>query len=81
MPETYDGKLIESLMNTVQLDAYTATRPLRDTEPRISVSFYVSTKAYDRLKETARECGTSLSEFCRVAVAFYLEHLETEDRI
>ena len=78
MPETYDGKLIESLMNAVHPHTYTATRPLRDTEPRISVSFYVSTKAYDRLKETARECGTSLSEFCRAAVAFYLEHLEAE---
>jgi hypothetical protein len=46
--------------------------------PTKRVGFYVSPEMQEKLINTVGECQTNVSEFCRVAVTFYMEHLEKE---
>lgn len=48
--------------------------------PMEVVTFYTPSDVYDRMIATAKECGTSASALCRVALKDYLERLETEAR-
>jgi hypothetical protein len=45
------------------------------------VSFDVSAELHDQLEETAKECGTSVSAVCRLAVQSFLSQLETDCRL
>lgn len=62
------------------VDRATGKKPIFTTVPLVPVGFGVAPELHDRMVDTAVECGTSLSELCRVAIAFYLDRLEGESR-
>jgi hypothetical protein len=52
-----------------------------DQPPRVMVGFGLRPAEYDKLANTARECGVGIAAFCRQALEYYLEHLDTLDTI
>jgi predicted DNA-binding protein len=46
--------------------------------PKIGIGVYVEPPLHDRLEKTAKECGTSISVFCRTAIMAYMADLEEE---
>lgn len=72
------GLTIENLEHAV--DRATGTRAIHTSIPKIPVGFGVSPELHDRMTATAQECGTNMAELCRVAIAFYLDHLEESSR-
>lgn len=40
------------------------------------VGFGVLPAEYDKLTNTAKECGVGIAAFCRQALEHYMEHLE-----
>ena len=75
----YQGTCIAEINNAV--DRATGTRAIYTSTAKMPVGFGVTPELHDRMTVTAHDCGTSMSELCRVAVTFYLEHLEGESGV
>lgn len=72
----YTGHLLSEMNNAV--DRATGTRPIYAKETRTPVAFYMDITQHDRLLSAVEECNTSISAFCRQAIAAYLEELERQ---
>jgi predicted DNA-binding protein len=46
--------------------------------PKIRIGVYVEPPLHDRIEMTAKECGTSISVFCKTAIEAYMTDLEEE---
>ena len=71
------GLSIEDCESAV--DAVTGAKP-KPAVPMTPLGLLVAPELHDRLTKTAQECGTSLSELCRVGLTFYLDRLEADSR-
>ena len=78
---THTGIMIGSLERAVDKHVKQLTRkPYVEITPKVPVGFTLSPQSYDRLQQTVLDCGTNVSEFCRVAVEAYFEKLENDAR-
>lgn len=62
----------------VAVDRATGTRHIYVKTPGTPVSFTAPPELYERIKKTAKDVDTNVSELCRVAMTSYLDHLEEE---
>lgn len=63
----HNGTLIADFQNTAE------------RVPMVSFGFGAPPELYDRMVDTAKECGTSVAGLCRTALTSYLDGLEAED--
>lgn len=47
-----------------------------ERKPMIGTTFNASPEFYDRLQTTAKECGVSVSQFCRTAIGSFMADME-----
>jgi hypothetical protein len=77
------GKINQLTHQTVTIDTVLRVAPGRPRSgeeriPRVMVGFGALPADYDRITDTARECGVPIAEFCRQAISHYLDYLESQ---